>query len=91
MEHLYNAILLSRKKEENFTLCDSMTRPAKHMLSKIRQSEKANIIQFHSDVESNKQTELTSKIKTEFREFIYGTAIMYAVGHELKHHYVVYD
>ena len=30
MVHLHNRILLSYKKEENFTLCDSMDGPGKH-------------------------------------------------------------
>ena len=30
MEHLHNEILLSHKKGENFTLCDSMDRPEEH-------------------------------------------------------------
>ena len=35
------------------------------MLSEISQSRMTNTILFHSYVESNKQTELTSKIETE--------------------------
>ena len=30
MGHLHNGILLSCKKEENFTLCDSMHGPGEH-------------------------------------------------------------
>ena len=30
MEHLYNGILLTHKKEENFTLCDSMDGPREY-------------------------------------------------------------
>ena len=30
MGHLQNAILLGHKKEENFTLCDSMDGPREH-------------------------------------------------------------
>ena len=40
MGHLHNGILLGCKKEENFTLCNSMDGPQDIMLSKIRQSEK---------------------------------------------------
>ena len=35
------------------------------MLSEVSQSEKANTVWFHSYVESNKQTELKSKIETD--------------------------
>ena len=30
LEHLHNAILLSYKKEENFTICNSMDGPGEH-------------------------------------------------------------
>ena len=30
MGHLHNGILLGHKKEENFTLCNSMDRPEEH-------------------------------------------------------------
>ena len=40
MIHLYNGILLGHKKEENFTLCDSMAGPREHRLSEMNQSEK---------------------------------------------------
>ena len=51
MGHLYNRILLGRKKEENFTICDSMDGPGKHYAKWY--------------VESNEQTELRSKIETD--------------------------
>ena len=37
---LHNEILLGDKKEENFTVCDSMNGPGNIMLSEISQSEK---------------------------------------------------
>ena len=37
---LHNGILLSHKKEENFTLYDSMDGPGELMLSEVSQSEK---------------------------------------------------
>ena len=40
MGHLHNEILLSYKKEENFTICDSMDGPGEHYAEWIRQSEK---------------------------------------------------
>ena len=40
MGHLYNGILLGHKKEENFTLCESMDGPENIVLSEISQSEK---------------------------------------------------
>ena len=55
---------LAVKKEENFTLCDSMNGPREIMLSEIRQ-KKTNIMWFYIYVESNEQTELTSKIETD--------------------------
>ena len=39
MGHLHNGLLLSSKKEENFTLCNSMDEPGEAMLSEINQSE----------------------------------------------------
>ena len=39
MVHLHDATLLSCKKEENFTLCNSMDEPGEAMLSEINQSE----------------------------------------------------
>ena len=40
MGHLHNGILLSCKKEENFTLCNSMDGPGEHYAKEISQSEK---------------------------------------------------
>ena len=40
MGHLHNGILLSHKKEENFTVWDSMDGPENIMQSEISQSEK---------------------------------------------------
>ena len=51
-------------KRRHFTLCDSMMDLKNIMLSEISQS-KTNTIWFHLYVESNEQTQLTSKIKTD--------------------------
>ena len=40
MGHLHNGILLGHKKEEKFTLCNSIDGPGKIMLSEISQAEK---------------------------------------------------
>ena len=64
---LQNGILLSSKKEENFTLCNSMDEPGEHyMLSEIRQSEKENTIRFHLYVEPNKKYFDKGKEKSNF-------------------------
>ena len=60
MGHVHNGILLGCKKEENFTLCNSMDGPGEHFASEISQSEKDK---YH--VESNEQTERTSEIETD--------------------------
>ena len=40
MGHLQKGILVIHKKEENFTLCNSMDGPGEHYASEISQSEK---------------------------------------------------
>ena len=40
MGYLHNGILLSLKKDKNFTFYDSMDGPGERMLSEISQSEK---------------------------------------------------
>ena len=44
MGHLHNGILLGHKKEENFTLCDSMDGPGEHYLSEITSQRKKSTI-----------------------------------------------
>ena len=65
MGHLHNGTLLGHRKEENFTLCDSIDRLGEHYArwNKPVRERKNNI--FHSYVESNEQTELTSKTETD--------------------------
>ena len=46
MGHLHNVILLSYKKEENFTLCNSMIDLETIMLSEISQLEKVKYHDF---------------------------------------------
>ena len=64
MGHLHDGILLGCKKEEDFTICDTMDGPGEHYFKWKHQSEKENTIWFHLYVECNGQTELTNKIKT---------------------------
>ena len=54
------------KKEDNFTLCNSIDGPGEHY-AKWNESviRKTNAIWFQSYVESNEQTERTSKIETD--------------------------
>ena len=68
MGHLHNGILLGHKKRENLTLCNSMEGPGEHCISEISQSEKkTGTIGFHSHVESNEQSGLTSKERLTLR------------------------
>ena len=64
MVHLYNGILLGRKKE-NFTVAIAWMDPENITLSEISQSEKDEYMWFHSGVESNEGTKRTSKIETD--------------------------
>ena len=64
--HLWNGILLSCKKEENFTLCYSMDGPEEHYTKWNKPViETLNTIWFHSYVESNEQPEVTRKMGAE--------------------------
>ena len=65
MGHLHNGILLCHKKEENLTLSTVWMDLENVMLSEITSQRKTNTIWFHLYVESNEQTELTSKIETD--------------------------
>ena len=65
MGHLHNGILLGCKKEENLTLFNSKDGPGEYHPSEISQSEKDKYHMVHSYVESNEQTELTSKMDTD--------------------------
>ena len=55
---------LALKKEENFTLCSCMGGPGEHY-AKWNKPIRERQIWFHSYVESNEQTELTSKTETD--------------------------
>ena len=65
MGHLHNGILLSHKKEENFTLCDSMDGPEEHYATGHKPVRERHIPYDFTHVEANEQTELTSKIETD--------------------------
>ena len=65
MGHLHNGILLSHKKEENFTPCDSMDGPGKHYVKWNKPVTERQIPWFHSCVEPKEQTELTNKTETD--------------------------
>ena len=43
MGHLHNGILLSSKKEENFTLCDSMDGPENIMINEVESRMTAKV------------------------------------------------
>ena len=63
MWHLHNGILLGYKKEECFTLWDSMDETGKHVKWNKPVRERQIPYGF-THVESNEQTELTSKIES---------------------------
>ena len=68
MGHLHNRILLSHKKKNNKKILPFMMvwmDMENITLSEIRQAEKYKYLWFHSYVESNEQTELTSKTETD--------------------------
>ena len=62
MGYLHNGILLSLKKDKNFTFYDSMDGPGKHY-AQWNKLDKFHM--FHLHVEFNEQTELTSKAETD--------------------------
>ena len=47
MEHLHNGILLDYKKEENFTLCDSMDGTGEHYAKWNKPVRERQILSFH--------------------------------------------
>ena len=60
-----NGMLLSHKKEENFTLSDSMDGPGEHYAKWNKPVRERQIPYDFTYVEFNEQTELTSKIETD--------------------------
>ena len=66
MGHLHHGILLCRKKKKKIcTLCNTMDGCGEHYAKWNKSVKERQIPWFHSYVESNEQTELTSKIKTD--------------------------
>ena len=65
MGHLHNGILLSCKKEENFTLCDSMDDMDNIIVSEISQWEKDNYHLISLIWAILEQVELTSTTDTD--------------------------
>ena len=65
MGHLYSGIYLAVKKEESFTLCDSMDGPGELCAKWYKPVRKMQIPYNFTHVESNEQIELTSKIETD--------------------------
>ena len=65
MGHLHNGMLFSCKKEENFTLCDSMDGSGEHYAKWHKLVREKNAIWSHLYVESNEQNKLTNKIETD--------------------------
>ena len=64
MGHLQNGILLSHKKEENFTLCDNMDGPGEHYTKVNNPIRERQIPHDFTHVESNDQPKLRSKTET---------------------------
>ena len=60
-----DGMLLSHKKEENFTLSDSMDGPGEHDAKWNKPVRERQIPYDFTYVEFNEQTELTSKIETD--------------------------
>ena len=56
---------LAVKKEENLTLCDNMDGPGEHYAKWNKPIRERQIPYDFTHVESNEQTELTSKIETD--------------------------
>ena len=65
MGQLCNGILLSHKKDEILHLVTSWMDMANIILSEISHSEKHSSVWFHLCVESNEQSEQTSKTETD--------------------------
>ena len=63
MRHLHNGILLHYKKEEKFTLCNSIDGPGECYAKWNKPVRERQIPYFY--VVSNEQTELTSKTETD--------------------------
>ena len=57
MGHLHNGILFGCKKEENFTLCDSMDGPGEYYAKWNKPVRERQIPYDFTHVESNEQTE----------------------------------
>ena len=66
MGHLHNGTLLGLKKEENLTLCNSMDGPGEHYAKWNKPFRERQIpYKIVLILESNEQTELTSKTVTD--------------------------
>ena len=63
--YLQNGILLGHKKEEKCTLCDSMDRTEEHYAKRNKPVWERQIPYDSTHLESNEQTELTSKVETD--------------------------
>ena len=64
MLHLHDGILLGHKKEENFDLYNSMDERGEHYAKWNKPVRERQIPYDFTHVESNEQTELTSKMGT---------------------------
>ena len=60
--YIYNGILLSHKKEQNFAICSNMDGLGGHY-SKWNKSEKTNTVWYHLYVESKKYNKLVNITK----------------------------
>ena len=65
MIYLHNGISLGHKKEQNFTLCNSMDGPGEHYTKWNKPVRERQIPYDFTHVLFKEQTELTSKIETD--------------------------
>ena len=66
--HVYNAILLSHKKEQNFAMCSNMDELGGHH-AKWAKTEKTNTVWYHLHVESKKYDKLMNITKKQTHRY----------------------
>ena len=62
MGHLHNGVLLGHKKEENFSLCNSMDGSGEHYAKLNKLVRERQMSYDFTPMESNEQTELTREL-----------------------------
>ena len=66
MGHLYNGILLGNKKEENFTLCNSVDGPGEHYAKRNKPARERQVLYgFTQMCNLMNKLNLTSKTETD--------------------------